>query len=176
MSNKASKRLIVMRHAKSSWKQPQLEDHERKLNKRGCLSAQAIARKLHQMNWVPTTVISSDAVRTRQTWSEMQTFLEDIPASFHRSLYHAGWDQATVEVCAQISGEASVLLLGHNPGWSWMVGDLTGRPTELKTADAVLLEPKKEELDWVDLMTLPGQWNIAHLLRSRTLLEYPELY
>jgi len=164
-----------MRHAKSSWKHPEMEDHERTLNKRGRLSAQAVAKKLQAIGWNPTSVISSDSARTKQTWALMQPFLEDTSASFHRSLYLSGWDEATVEVCAQINGDASVLLLGHNPGWSWMVSQLTGRPTELKTADAILLEPKQNEATWVDLMTLPRQWNIIHILRSRTLLEYQDL-
>ena len=57
------RRLIVMRHAKSSWKNESLRDHERPLNKRGRRDAPRIGEELASLGWVPQRVISSDATR-----------------------------------------------------------------------------------------------------------------
>ncbi len=64
-----TRRLIVMRHAKSSWKHAGLTDHQRPLNKRGRKDAPRVARALIERGWTPRRVLSSDAARTRETWA-----------------------------------------------------------------------------------------------------------
>ena len=66
------RRIIVMRHAKSSWKSGARDDHARPLNKRGRRDAPRIAARLAELGWVPERVISSDSERTRQTWARME--------------------------------------------------------------------------------------------------------
>ena len=66
------RRLIVMRHAKSSWKDPGQTDHERPLNGRGRRSAPLVAARLAELGWAPTRVHSSDAARTVETWRGME--------------------------------------------------------------------------------------------------------
>ena len=58
------RRLILMRHAKSSWKQPGLTDHDRPLNGRGRQDAPAMADALVARGWLPDAVVSSTAART----------------------------------------------------------------------------------------------------------------
>ena len=58
-----ARRLIVMRHAKSSWKNPKLRDHQRPLNKRGRRDAPRVARALRKAGWVPDAVLSSVLTR-----------------------------------------------------------------------------------------------------------------
>ena len=55
------RRLIVMRHAKSSWKDPNLDDHERPLNKRGRRDAPMVADAIFERGWIPD--LSSLVVR-----------------------------------------------------------------------------------------------------------------
>ena len=166
----ATPRLIVMRHAKSSWRHPGLDDHARPLNGRGKRSADVMAVELERLGWCPDRVISSDATRTRETWERMSQVLPDVTATFHRSLYLAGLMQASLEVMDAQCPPCTILLLGHNPGWSHLVSELTGIPTALKTADAALLEPQSFHT-WDDLMTQPRAWKLAQMIRSRNVLE-----
>ena len=58
--------LILTRHAKSSWDDPFLNDHDRPLNKRGRKSAPVIAGWLRENGWLPDEVLSSTSARTRR--------------------------------------------------------------------------------------------------------------
>ena len=71
-------RLILMRHAKSSWDSPGLDDHERPLNGRGCRSAKAIGAWLNDHGYLPDLVLSSDAERTRETWGIVAAELQPV--------------------------------------------------------------------------------------------------
>ena len=61
------KTLLVLRHAKSSWNDPALDDHERPLNKRGRRDAPRMGELVREYGLIPDVVISSDAVRARLT-------------------------------------------------------------------------------------------------------------
>ena len=58
------RRLMVMRHAKSSWKSQVPTDHERPLNERGRRDAARVGKRLAELGWVPDFVVSSDSRRT----------------------------------------------------------------------------------------------------------------
>ncbi len=73
------RRIIVMRHAKSSWKSDAPDDHSRPLNRRGRRDAPRVAQELARRGWVPERVFSSDARRTRQTWEIMAPYFENAP-------------------------------------------------------------------------------------------------
>ncbi|WP_170787567.1 SixA phosphatase family protein [Ruegeria lacuscaerulensis] len=104
--------LILSRHAKSSWGNPTLDDHDRPLNKRGRKSAQAVGAWLQQHNLVPDEVLSSTSARTRETWDRMGLQAEKI--CFHRTLYLAEPEEMLIELSG--ATEPTVLMLGHNPG------------------------------------------------------------
>lgn len=59
--------LTLLRHAKSSWSDPALDDHERPLAKRGVKAIPLIAKYMRQQNIAPDLVLASDAMRTRAT-------------------------------------------------------------------------------------------------------------
>ncbi|WP_170362246.1 SixA phosphatase family protein [Ruegeria arenilitoris] len=107
-----SRTLILTRHAKSSWNDLNLADHDRPLNKRGRKSAPAIAGWLRANGWLPGEVLSSTSTRTRETWDRMGLQADKI--TFHRALYHA----ESEDILTELSGatEPTVLMLGHNPG------------------------------------------------------------
>ena len=61
------KRLTLMRHGNAKWKDPEVADFERPLNRRGMGEAEAMGRRLMELTLVPTLIIASPAVRARQT-------------------------------------------------------------------------------------------------------------
>ena len=63
------KRLILTRHAKSSWDDPLTPDHDRDLNDRGKAAAADLGQWLSSRGYVPDEVLCSDALRTRKTFS-----------------------------------------------------------------------------------------------------------
>lgn len=104
-------RLILMRHAKSSWDIPALDDHARPLNARGDKSARALGDWLRQKSYLPDTALSSDSARTRATMAGLAL---DCPVRFTPRLYHA--DPMTMLMELRRSTGQSVLMIGHNPG------------------------------------------------------------
>lgn len=110
-----TKRLILIRHAKSSWEDDALKDHDRPLNDRGQRAAAEIGRWLASRGYLPDAVIASDARRTRETWEGIATALGSAPeARFDRKLYQASAD-TMLAVLRHAAGEV-VLMVGHNPG------------------------------------------------------------
>ena len=104
-------RLILMRHAKSSWDDLALDDHDRPLNKRGRAAAKAMGQWLHGNSYLPDEVLSSTAQRTGETFIGLGL---DIVPSYKRALYHANPDVMLAHL-RQSQGD-TVLMLGHNPG------------------------------------------------------------
>ena len=121
------KSVLVLRHAKSSWKHPDLTDHERPLNKRGKRDAPSIGRLLKREHLVPDIIISSTAIRARATAeavAKASGYKGDI--TFNRSLYAAG-PQAYIDALHDLSDDyVRVLTIGHNPGLEELVEILTG--------------------------------------------------
>ncbi len=108
-------RLILVRHAKSSWDDPLIGDHDRPLNKRGRKSAQALGKWLAANDYIPTEVVSSTARRTLETWAGIAPSLPDgILVRRDPSLYHATSDMMLA--CLRNCAGSSVLMLAHNPG------------------------------------------------------------
>lgn len=103
--------LILMRHAKSSWGDPSLSDHDRPLNDRGRASARAMGDWLRTTGHVPEAAVSSSSQRTGETFLNLGF---DIPVEYTRALYHAGPEVMMDVLRQQTSG--TVLMLGHNPG------------------------------------------------------------
>jgi len=110
-------RLIVMRHAKSSWSSPVQGDHARPLNDRGRRSARILGAWLRDKGYLPDLVLSSDSARTRETWAEASAELGDNKAKivWSEALYHAS-AQSMLEVLRGAGTARIVLMLGHNPG------------------------------------------------------------
>jgi phosphohistidine phosphatase len=110
-----SKRLAVARHAKSSWADPDLADHERPLNARGRRAATVVGRHLRDAGWLPDLVLCSSARRTCETLA-----LFDLPAAtdvvVEDGLYGVGASGLLARLHAVPAGVGSVLLLAHNPG------------------------------------------------------------
>ena len=109
------KRLILTRHAKSSWDDPTVADHDRPLNARGKAAAADLGQWLASRGYVPDEVLCSDALRTRKTWSGIAPALPGTPIlELKPALYHAGPD-VMLAVLRHGRGD-TVMMIGHNPG------------------------------------------------------------
>jgi len=121
-------RLILTRHAKSSWDHPGLSDHERPLNKRGRESASAIGGWLKDKGYVPDLALSSDSERTRETWALLEAALDSgADVEWLGALYHAG-AQTMLDVLQGAGRKGCILMLGHNPGIGGFAEMIVERP------------------------------------------------
>jgi len=111
------KKLILLRHAKSSWENPTLEDHERPLNPRGRRAAPVIARWLDARAHLPDAVLCSPSVRTRETWERMAEAVPALPRpQIVEGLYHAAPADLLAIAAEAPDGAGTVMLIGHQPG------------------------------------------------------------
>lgn len=121
------KRLILTRHAKSSWDDPLTPDHDRPLNARGQAAAADLGAWLASRGYVPGEVLCSDALRTRATWSGLAPALPGAPIlTLKPALYHAGAD--TMLAVLQKAEADVVMMIGHNPGIAEFARLLLARP------------------------------------------------
>lgn len=120
-------RLILTRHAKSSWDDPHMTDHDRHLNKRGRESAKALGRWLEIKKLCPDEVLVSSAERTRETWEliSKQGCPHGTP-EIAPSLYLAEPD-TMLNVLKGATGQ-TVMMIAHNPGTSFMAHGLLETP------------------------------------------------
>lgn len=129
------KTLLLMRHAKSSWANESLSDHERPLNKRGIEAAGKMGRLLSDNELVPDLILSSTSKRTKET---IQYFLDACHFSgeviFTRNLYHGGPEEILESIHQWGEGFSRVMIVGHNPGISYALEDFTGERERMVTA------------------------------------------
>jgi len=110
-----TKRLILTRHAKSSWDDPTMSDHDRPLNERGLAAAADLGAWLHSRGYLPGEVLCSDALRTRKTWEGVAPAVPGTPVlTLKPALYHAGPD-VMLAVLRHATAD-TVMMIGHNPG------------------------------------------------------------
>jgi phosphohistidine phosphatase len=111
------RRVYLLRHAKSSWKDHSLADRDRPLAGRGRRAAKAVAGHLEAEGIRPDLVLCSPARRTRETLERVADALGDgVETRLDESLYGAG--EAELLACLQALPQQvrSVMLIGHNPG------------------------------------------------------------
>lgn len=128
------KRLYLLRHAKSSWKERGLADHDRPLAGRGRRAAKAIARHLRDQGIAPDLVLCSTATRARQTLEPLG--LGDCELRFERELYGATADALLTRLHDVPDTVGSVMLIGHNPEVQQLALDLARPSPELRELEA----------------------------------------
>ena len=124
--------LILVRHAKSSWDDTSLNDHERPLNQRGEANAPTMGIRLQKTGIMPDALFSSTALRASSTAKIFAGCLHfpDAEISFNSDLYlsSAGILQ---DFIAQIDNSLNtVLIFGHNPGLTLLVSQVWRLPIE----------------------------------------------
>jgi phosphohistidine phosphatase len=117
------KRLTLMRHADARWKDAGVSDVERPLSRRGSTAAEAVARRLLELELVPDLLIASPARRTQQTAEIVARELSVPPRLLVReeSLYLASAPDLLRLVHGSGPRIAHLFIVGHNPGLSELV-------------------------------------------------------
>jgi len=161
------KTLLVLRHAKSSWDDPSLDDHERPLNARGERDAPRMGRLLRKQRLSVELIISSDALRARLT---AQAVADAIgyrgQILLDARLYHASVTDILAVLRSAVEHVTTALIVGHNPGLEDLVARLTGEPEGLPTAALAQIALPIDR--WRDLTTstrgrLVGLWRPKEL-------------
>lgn len=111
------KTLYILRHAKAETGHPNQDDHSRKLVERGIEAAQITGAFLFRKNIRPAKVLCSDAVRTRETWAQIETiYPTPLNVEFSRKIYMASANEMIQQLVRLPNQLSSVMLIGHNPG------------------------------------------------------------
>jgi phosphohistidine phosphatase len=150
------KRLWLLRHAKSSWDDPDLPDRLRPLAPRGIRATRAMARHLRAAGVAPDLVLCSPARRAVQTWEGVAAGVPpDTAVETGETIYHADGDELLARLREVPSGIGSVLLVGHNPALQDLAVDLVG------SGDPRVRERLVTKFPTGALATLdvPGEWH-----------------
>jgi len=121
------RRLILMRHAKSSWADPGQRDFDRPLNARGVRSAPLLGAWLRERGHVPDAALVSTARRTRETWAGLG--LDDVPAEFVDEIYEAA-PATLLGLVRRAPDVGTVILIGHQPGIGAAADGLLAEPMD----------------------------------------------
>ena len=123
----ATRRLYVLRHAKSSWDDPGLDDHERPLAPRGQRALKVLRAHLQSSGIKPALVLCSSSRRTRETLQGVQPGGEQL---IEPELYGADAGGVIDRLCRVPDDVPSVMVIGHNPALQVLVLRLATRPAE----------------------------------------------
>lgn len=138
MTSQADKSLTLLRHAKSSWTNAHLSDHERPLNDRGKRDAPDMAKRLLDRSCIPDMIFTSSAARALETAALVAKSLSirDTHIQVFDKLYLATAENI-MSVIAQAENSAveHLMVIGHNPGMENLGGYLSAEAmAQLPTA------------------------------------------
>ena len=121
------KTLYLIRHAKSSWKFPELDDFDRPLNKRGKHDAPMMGKRLQQQGILPDLIISSPAKRAKKIAQAIARAVGFTPSAiqYDRTVYEASAEGLLAIVRGTDDQGATLMLVGHNPELTALANRLT---------------------------------------------------
>jgi phosphohistidine phosphatase len=139
------KRLLVLRHAKSSWDDPTAADHERELAPRGRRAAARVEAHLRSSGARVDLVLCSSARRTRQTLELIEPALGEAEVIIEPALYGASTADLLDRLRRIPEEVAAAMLIGHNPAMQDLAleigtGDLSGVRGKFPTAALATFE------------------------------------
>jgi phosphohistidine phosphatase len=159
--DRMARRLLLIRHAKSSWDEPSLPDRNRPLAKRGRKAAERIGVHLRREGVRPDVVLCSPSTRTRETLELLRFRRADI--SFPSELYGASAHELLENVSAVGDDAELVAVIGHNPGMQDLAVQLAGNDA---VAGAVRLRERFPTCA-VATFDIEGTWRDLTPERSR---------
>lgn len=132
------KKLYLIRHAKSSWKDISLDDFDRPLNKRGKLNAPMMGERLFQRGVNPDLILSSPAKRALKTAKIIAKHLQyQNEIEFNEDIYEASEDTLHKIICNIDDGNDTVILIGHNPGFNCLAYEYVDFDENIPTCGVV---------------------------------------
>lgn len=167
MTSPGYRRLILTRHAKSSWDDPGVPDHDRPLNARGRRSALELGDWLASRGYDPEEILCSTSLRTCETWEWVSSaILEVRPNLRHEAgLYHASPDK--ILDILRTASAPTVMLIGHNPGIAEFAASLPARlpmdPDFRRYPTAATLVVDFQVESWADVR--PGEGSVLDFVR-----------
>jgi len=170
------KTLFLLRHAKSSWTDDALTDHDRPLADRGREAAPVVAAYFQEQGLRADAVWVSSAVRTQQTYELMKPALNGATAEFDEALYGASSEQLITRLARRGGHVSSILVIGHNPCMEMTAWSLL-REDQLNLADATdmarkfptcaLAEIQLPAETWRDIM--PASGTLVRFIKPKAL-------
>lgn len=162
------KTLLLFRHGKSDWKADFDTDHERPLAKRGRKAAKVMGRLLTAFGQEPDSIISSTALRTRQTL-EIAAGAGNwqAPIRFSEALYLASVGAVLDKIRTEPDTTDCLLFVGHEPTCSEMISELIGH-ADVRFPTAAMARIDLDVKRWADVTTGDGllMWLIPPRLFS----------
>jgi phosphohistidine phosphatase len=144
------KTLILMRHAKSSWKFPEIADRDRPLTKRGEHDAPRMGKLLKKEEIFPDKILTSTAVRAAATAEAVAKKLDYKDEIIYLDSLYMAEPVNIIEALQTLPAEVKkVLVVGHNPGMEGLVQILGGKLVTLPTA--AIAEIKIPIKEWNEL-------------------------
>lgn len=158
-----------MRHAKSSWDEPDLSDFERPLNERGRKAVELIANVIVGRQYDIGTIISSPAKRAAETAIAVRDIVfAGREIRFVDTIYESSPQTLSMVLAALSDEPSSVLLVGHNPGIEGFIRLLTARNETMPTAALAVIDTSVQK--WSELM--PGCGTLVEVLRPKELQQH----
>lgn len=164
------RRLTILRHAKSSWAEPGMADHDRTLNERGHRQANALAKHFTMKNLAIEKLLCSSATRTRETLALIRPALNGAQEIIVPRLYEGSADIYLDEAMAADCDH--VMLIGHNPTCDELVHALAAHGNE---AAERLFATHYSTCNWTTLAFdgpfAAGKGVVEHFVQPKDLLE-----
>jgi len=169
-------KLLLLRHAKSSWNDMDLSDHQRPLNNRGLKAAPKVGAYITNNGFTPELVLSSTATRARQTTQLVsEQFPEPVETHFLDELYNfSGFHTPLNIIRDQADQQSPLMVVGHNPTMEILAAELTGAGNSAARAmmhekypTAALAIIDFDIPRWADLQT--GIGTLVQFIRPRDL-------
>ncbi|RZK38995.1 MAG: histidine phosphatase family protein [Pedobacter sp.] len=138
-----AKRLILIRHAKSDWGNPDLRDFDRPLNKRGNASAPDMAQRLVSASISPDLMVSSPALRAISTakYFAKAWGIQEKDIQTDQNIYEAGFKTLLSVVNEFDDNYPTIAMFGHNPGFTDFANYLSGvNIVNMPTCSVVMIE------------------------------------
>jgi phosphohistidine phosphatase len=159
------KTLYILRHAKAETGLAHQDDHSRKLVERGVEAAQIMGAYMFRQGIRPDKVLCSDAVRTHQTWSNIEgIYPTPLNVEFSRKIYLASANEMLGALAKLPNPLSSVLVIGHNPGVHQICLKLAKEGDEdlldamhLKFPTCALAVIELGDITWSDIMDVSGR-------------------
>lgn len=147
------RKILVMRHAKSSWKDRSLKDFDRPLNKRGKRDAPGMGDFLNEKGVVPDQIFSSTAARARATAIAVsgQFGMSEQDINWDKNLYFNSANDYLHAVQRADEGSDIVMTVGHNPMTEQFIDHLAGSLVTKKIATATIACFESDAKQWRDV-------------------------
>lgn len=160
------KRIIIMRHADASGANNQVSDFDRNLSPMGQMQAIEVGRQLETSQQIPDRILCSSAIRAKETCDFLCNAFATPPSCHYVQQFYLADMRTIIEtVTLENRGEDTLMLIGHNPGWSDSIQWLCGQYVSLMPSNAGIL--KHQENDWPYIIQDKNGWTLEAFIQPR---------